>query len=84
MPPPGPPKVSKWTIHAKNARSALLAWNKALEKVDERANDVAEVLRSAGDALPASDVIAIAHEIASRTGRPVEEVAAVTGLHLNT
>ncbi|ASR39873.1 hypothetical protein BAY61_31805 (plasmid) [Prauserella marina] len=54
--------------------------NKAFEKVDDRANDVAEVLRVAGDALPDSDVIAIAHGIADRTGRPIEDVEAAAGV----
>ena len=76
------PKVSSWTVHAKNARAALLGVTKALDKVDARAQDVGEVLRTAGPSLPESDLIAIVHEVASRSGHPVPEIVKVANLDL--
>lgn len=77
------PRVSSWTIHAKNARAALLGVAKALDKVDARAKDVHEVLRSAGPAaLPEQDLVAIVHEVASRSGHPVYELVRVANLDL--
>lgn len=75
------PKVS-WTVHAKNARAALLGVTKALDKVDARAQDVGEVLRTAGSSLPQQDLVAIVHEVAARTGHPVSEIVRVANLDL--
>lgn len=74
----------EWNVHSRTVRSGLMAWAATRDRVQDRADDVRELVRSAGAAVTKDDLAAIVRQVAENSGYPTAEVAEVVGLQIES
>jgi hypothetical protein len=81
---PEPQHRVEWNVHSRTVRSGLMAWAATRDRVQQRAEDVRELIRSAGAAVTEDDLVAIVLQVAENTGYPETEVAEAAGFEIES
>jgi hypothetical protein len=81
---PEPQHRVEWNVHSRTVRSGLMAWAATRDRVQQRAEDVRELIRSAGAAVSEDDLVAIVLQVAENTGYPETEVAEAAGFEIES